>query len=334
MNDQNSKYDNPEDMPPEFIPADYDKDTSENGSGYNDDFDNSLFGGKREIAAVVAVCVIAIAIVASIVFFLFTTNSNSAKHDNVSEPTKNCVRLRKDLLSEQKNLQATLSSDDVSNAIEIKTYDFVVNSDEAKSAFDDFESSLNYVKTDLNEKIQNCPVGADSSNSPSVEDKFSGKIENFRQDNDSLKKSAYNAVKAAKSVISAKLVKLVSQGKDLIDKTKNIPVLSQAKDELQKIVDLANQALNNSNNNNIKEMKQCIDDLKKAFDQYLEKIKNLSSNFLNRDGNGYPLSSQHQKDDDGGYVPSGRDDNSDSVDPDYIDTQDSQDSQSGQDGQN
>ncbi len=317
MRDQNNNYQNFNDlnssnMPPEFLPGDYDSESSfdQDNSQFDNDSNGSIFRDSKVITAIVAVLMVAIAIVAAVVFFL-TTNKNKPSNNSVATPSKTCVQLRKKALHAQKGVIKSLSDDDVLQAINIKKTEFISDSDEAKDAFDDFESSLNYAKSDAKEKLPNCPVGADSENSPSVENKLSDKIDSFHQDRDALVKSAKAAIKASKSAVSNKLLKLVNQGQELIDKTKNVPIFGDAQSELEKVVDLARKALIKSNNND-DELKQCITDLQNALKDYLAKIKELSSDLANRDGNGYPLNAPHPKDDQGGYAPVGRSNNPES----------------------
>lgn len=270
---------------------------------------SSVSKNSKVVIAVVAVSIIVVAIVVAAVFFL-TTNKNKPK-SSVSAPSKTCIQMREKAVNAQKNLIKSLSDDDVIRAIDIKKVEFNSYSDEAKSAFEDFESSLNHVKSDSKEKIPNCPAGTDSDNSSYVENKLSDKVDSFNKNGEALVKSAKTALETGRKEISNKLLELVKQGQELIDKTKNVPIFGAAQADLEKVVDTAGKALAKSSNNS-DELNQCITDLQNAIKDYLAKIKKINADFTNLDGNGYPLNAPHPKDDQGGYIPMGRSNNPES----------------------
>ena len=319
MEDNDDRYQTTSDLDSFSNPAQYEQ---ENIFGSSDnDLNSSLLSDKKAIVAIICASLISIGVIVGLWFFLFANNAKPKL--SISEPSKNCVQLRKKVISAKESLKKVISSQIVKNASNIKSSDFDDDFDIAKDAVDDFESSLNYANDDLNEDIPQCPVGADSYDSPTVENKLSDKLDSLRKDSKSVKQSAEHLIKTSRTAFSDQLLNLVKKARELVEKAKKSPILAVASQSLENAINDAGNALAKSSNN-YKELKQSYQKIKAVIGQYEEKIKKIADSLLNRDanknenidtsrdGNGYPLDAPHNQDEDGGYEPMGRGENPES----------------------
>lgn len=182
MKEDNNEYQDLNDIDSFNNPPEYEQDAIFDRS--SNDSNRSLLSDKKAIAVIISVSLIAVAIVIGIWLSLF---AHSSSNINAGEPSKKCVQLRTQVLSAKANLKKIISSQNVHDASEIKSSDFDADFDSVKDAVDDFQSSLNYAKDDLKNDILDCPVGASSYDSPSVENKFSNQLDTLSKDADLLK---------------------------------------------------------------------------------------------------------------------------------------------------
>lgn len=104
---------------------------------------------------------------------------------------------------------------------------------------------------------------------------------------------------------------MLKKARELVEKAKNLPILAAASKSIENAANDAGNALAKSSNN-YTELKQAYQKIKAVISQYEDRIKKVSDRFLSRDGNGYPFDAPHPKDDQGGYIPMGRSQNSES----------------------
>ncbi|EPI59122.1 hypothetical protein HMPREF1580_01052 [Gardnerella vaginalis JCP8070] len=314
MENSNNKYQESEDLDDIASFNNQDAYEPENIFGSsNNDSNNSLLSDKKAIAVIVCASLISIGVVAVLWFVLFANNSKPSLKAN--EPSKNCVQLRKKVINAKEELKKIVSSQDVKDASSIKAADFDEDFDAAKDAADDFETSLSYANDDLNDDIPSCPLGADSYDSTTVENKLSDKLDSLHKDANSVKTHAKNLLKTSRTAFGDQLLNLVKKARELVEKAKNLPILADASKSIENAINDAGNALAKSSNN-YTELKQAYQKIKAVISQYEDKIKKVSDRFLSRDGNGYPFDAPHPKDDQGGYIPMGRSQNSDSSEQD------------------
>lgn len=306
MKEDNNEYQDLNDIDSFNNPPEYEQDAIFNRS--SNDSNRSLLSDKKAIAVIISVSLIAVAIVIGIWLSLF---AHSSSNINAGEPSKKCVQLRTQVLSAKANLKKIISSQNVHDASEIKSSDFDADFDSVKDAVDDFQSSLNYAKDDLKNDILDCPVGASSYDSPSVENKFSNQLDTLSKDADLLKKSSDNLLKTRRTAFGDQLLNLVKKARELVEKAKDLPILAVASKSLENAINDAGNALAKSSNN-YQELRQSYQKIKAVISQYEDRIKKMSDRFLSRDGNGYPFDAPHPQDDQGGYIPMGRSQNSES----------------------
>lgn len=306
MKEDNNEYQNLNDIDSFNNPPEYEQDAIFDRS--SNDSNRSLLSDKKAIAVIISVSLIAVAIVIGIWLSLF---AHSSSNINAGEPSKKCVQLRTQVLSAKANLKKIISSQNVHDASEIKSSDFDADFDSVKDAVDDFQSSLNYAKDDLKNDILDCPVGASSYDSPSVENKFSNQLDTLSKDADLLKKSSDNLLKTRRTAFGDQLLNLVKKARELVEKAKDLPILAVASKSLENAINDAGNALAKSSNN-YQELRQSYQKIKAVISQYEDRIKKMSDRFLSRDGNGYPFDAPHPQDDQGGYIPMGRSQNSES----------------------
>lgn len=311
MENSNNKYQESEDL--DDIASFNNQDTYEPENIFgssNNDSNNSLLSDKKAIAVIVCASLISIGVVAVLWFVLFANNSKPSLKAN--EPSKNCVQLRKKVINAKEELKKIVSSQDVKDASSIKAADFDEDFDAAKDAADDFETSLSYANDDLNDDIPSCPLGADSYDSTTVENKLSDKLDSLHKDANSVKTHAKNLLKTSRTAFGDQLLNLVKKARELVEKAKNLPILADASKSIENAINDAGNALAKSSNN-YTELKQAYQKIKAVISQYEDRIKKVSDRFLSRDGNGYPFDAPHPKDDQGGYIPMGRSQNSESL---------------------
>lgn len=232
MENSNNKYQESEDLDDIASFNNQDEYEQENIFGSsNDDSNNSLLSDKKAIAVIVCVSLISIGVVAGLGFVLFANNSKT--NLKASEPSKNCVQLRKKVINAKEELKKIVSSQDVKDASNIKAADFDEDFDAAKDAADDFESSLSYANDDLNDDIPACPLGADSYDSTRVENKLSDKLDSLRKDADSVKTHAKNLLKTSRTAFGDQLLNLVKKARELVEKAKNLPILADASKSIE-----------------------------------------------------------------------------------------------------
>lgn len=306
MKEDNNEYQDLNDIDSFNNPPEYEQDAIFDRS--SNDSNRSLLSDKKAIAVIISVSLIAVAIVIGIWLSLF---AHSSSNINAGEPSKKCVQLRTQVLSAKANLKKIISSQNVHDAYEIKSSDFDADFDSVKDAVDDFQSSLNYAKDDLKNDILDCPVGASSYDSPSVENKFSNQLDTLSKDADLLKKSSDNLLKTRRTAFGDQLLNLVKKARELVEKAKDLPILAVASKSLENAINDAGNALAKSSNN-YQELRQSYQKIKAVISQYEDRIKKVSDRFLSRDGNGYPFDAPHPQDDQGGYIPMGRSQNSES----------------------
>lgn len=306
MKEDNNEYQDLNDIDSFNNPPEYEQDAIFDRS--SNDSNRSLLSDKKAIAVIISVSLIAVAIVIGIWLSLF---AHSSSNINAGEPSKKCVQLRTQVLSAKANLKKIISSQNVHDASEIKSSDFDADFDSVKDAVDDFQSSLNYAKDDLKNDILDCQVGASSYDSPSVENKFSNQLDTLSKDADLLKKSSDNLLKTRRTAFGDQLLNLVKKARELVEKAKDLPILAVASKSLENAINDAGNALAKSSNN-YQELRQSYQKIKAVISQYEDRIKKMSDRFLSRDGNGYPFDAPHPQDDQGGYIPMGRSQNSES----------------------
>lgn len=307
MKEDNNEYQNLNDIASFNNPPEYEQDVIFDRS--SNDSNRSLLSDKKAIAVIISISLTAVAIVIGIWLSLFANSSKS--NINAGEPSKKCVQLRTQVLSAKANLKKIISSQNVHDASEIKSSDFDADFDSVKDAVDDFQSSLNYANDDLKNDISDCPVGASSYDSPSVENKLSNQLDTLSKDADSLKKSSDNLLKTSRTSFGDQLLNLVKKARELVEKAKDLPILAVASKSLENAINDAGNALAKSSNN-YQELRQSYQKIKAVISQYEDRIKKVSDRFLSRDGNGYPFDAPHPQDDQGGYIPMGRSQNSES----------------------
>ena len=306
MKEDNNEYQDLNDIDSFNNPPEYEQDAIFDRS--SNDSNRSLLSDKKAIAVIISVSLIAVAIVIGIWLSLF---AHSSSNINAGDPSKKCVQLRTQVLSAKANLKKIISSQNVHDASEIKSSDFDADFDSVKDAVDDFQSSLNYAKDDLKNDILDCPVGASSYDSPSVENKFSNQLDTLSKDADLLKKSSDNLLKTRRTAFGDQLLNLVKKARELVEKAKDLPILAVASKSLENAINDAGNALAKSSNN-YQELRQSYQKIKAVISQYEDRIKKMSDRFLSRDGNGYPFDAPHPQDDQGGSIPMGRSQNSES----------------------
>ncbi|WP_422118814.1 hypothetical protein HXT25_06285 [Gardnerella sp. DNF00476] len=306
MKEDNNEYQDLNDIDSFNNPPEYEQDAIFDRS--SNDSNRSLLSDKKAIAVIISISLTAVAIVIGIWLSLF---AHSSSNINAGEPSKKCVQLRTQVLSAKANLKKIISSQNVHDASEIKSSDFDAYFDSVKDAVDDFQSSLNYAKDDLKNDILDCPVGASSYDSPSVENKFSNQLDTLSKDADLLKKSSDNLLKTRRTAFGDQLLNLVKKARELVEKAKDLPILAVASKSLENAINDAGNALAKSSNN-YQELRQSYQKIKAVISQYEDRIKKMSDRFLSRDGNGYPFDAPHPQDDQGGYIPMGRSQNSES----------------------
>ena len=126
-------------------------------------------------------------------------------------------------------------------------------------------------------------------------------------------KSNINAGEPSKKCVQLRTQVLSAKAnlKKIIEKAKDLPILAVASKSLENAIYDSGNALAKSSNN-YQELRQSYQKIKAVISQYEDRIKKVSDRFLSRDGNGYPFDAPHPQDDQGGYIPMGRSQNSES----------------------